>query len=147
MLSPPGAEPTDEPAELPARRSPYIRILIGVAIGLVIWILLPRLPREQTVIFALGPNSHKLSRLDVEWEALGGESPEHEGSLTLNFPAPTPEAPTPERVVRQFRLVDGEYVFRVSGVRRREVAQRTEVTRQVTLDGNAVTLRLEELSH
>jgi hypothetical protein len=139
--------PTDEAGELPARRSPYIRILIGVTIGLVIWLLLPQLPRDQTVIFALGPDSERLARLDVQWETVGSESSEHEGSVTLNFPAPTPDEPTPERVVRQFRLVDGEYVFRVSGVRRGEVAQRTEVTRQVTLDGNAVTLRLEELSH
>jgi hypothetical protein len=141
------SEPTAEPLELPARRSPYIRILIGLAIGLVIWLLLPRLPRDQTVIFALGPDSERLAQLDVHWESVGSESSEHEGSVTLNFPAPTSGKPTPERVVRQFRLVDGEYVFRVSGVRRGEVAQRTEVTRQVTLDGNAVTLRLEELSH
>ena len=139
--------PTEEPAELPTRRSPYIRILIGVAIGLVIWLLLPRLPHDQTVIFVLGPNSHRLARLEVKWEAVESESSEHEGSLTLNFPAPTRGEPTPERVVRQFRLIDGQYVFRVSGVRRGEVARRTEVTRQVTLDGDAVTLRLEELSH
>lgn len=141
------SEPTDEARELPARRSPYIRILIGAAIGLIIWLLLPRLPRDQTVIFALGRDSERLARLDVQWESVGSGSREHEGSVTLNFPAPTSDEPTPERVVRQFRLVDGEYVFRVSGVRRGEVAQRTEVTRQVTLDGSAVTLRLEELSH
>jgi hypothetical protein len=138
---------TDGPRELPARRSPYIRILIGAAIGLVIWLLLPQLPRDQTVIFALGPASERLAQLEVQWESVGSESREHEGSVTLNFPAPTSDEPTPERVVRQFRLIDGEYVFRVSAVRRGEVAQRTEVTRQVTLDGNAVTLRLEELSH
>ena len=121
--------------------------MCGVAVGSVIWLLLPALPRDQTVILALGPNSARLARLDVQWEAVDSASGGHEGSITLNFPAPTSDAPTPERVVRQLRLVDGDYVFRVSGVRRGEVARRTEVTRQVTLDGNAVTLRLEELSH
>lgn len=141
------SDPTDEPPGLPARRSPYTRILIGLAIGCVIWVMLPRLPRDQTVIFALGPESERLSQLEVQWEAVGGESSEHEGSVTLNFPASTPDGRTPERVVRQFRLVDGEYVFRVSAVRRGERAERTEVTRQVTLDGSTVTLRLEDLSH
>lgn len=115
--------------------------------GFVIWQLLPALPRDQTVIFALGPDSDRLAQLEVHWEATSGESSEHEGSVTLNFPAPTRDEPTPERIVRQFRLVDGRYVFRVSGVHRGGVARRTELTRQVTLDGNAVTLRLEELSH
>jgi hypothetical protein len=108
--------------------------------------VLPNVPHDQTVIFALGPEAHRLSQLDVRWEAKG-ESSEHVGNITLNFPAPTRERPTPERVVRELRLIHGEYEFRVSGVRRDGQARRTEVTRQVRLEGEPVTLRLEELSH
>jgi hypothetical protein len=48
--------------------------------------------------------------------------------------------------VRQFRLANGEYEFRVAARLRTEAVERTEVTRRVTLEGNAVTLRLEELT-
>lgn len=146
MLAP-GVEPTGEPAEEPRRRSPLVRILIGALIALLIWALLPQLPRDQTVILALGPESERLSQLNLHWETAEGESSEHTGSLTLNFPPPGAGQPTPERIVRQFRLIHGEYVFQVSGVRRDAPARRTEVTRRVTLDGTTVTLRLEELTH
>ena len=74
----------------------------------------------------------------MQWETVTGD---HEGKLTLNFPAPTPE-----RVVRQFRMKDGAYAFRITAVHRDVIPNRTELVRQVTLDGNSITLNLDELS-
>jgi hypothetical protein len=113
---------------------------------------MPRLPQDQTVIFALGPQAGRLSQLEVQWEAVGTQSSEHEGRVILNFPAPTaeratPDRGTPERIVRQFRLANGEYAFRVSGVHRDALRPRTEVTRHLALEGKTVTLNLDELSH
>jgi hypothetical protein len=135
----PGSDDTGEEAsESPARRSPYLRILIGGAVAAVVWLVLPAVPRDQTIVFDLGKNGQSVAQLDVHWQ-----SPEsdHQGKLTLNFPAPTPE-----RVVRQFRMTDGPYAFRITAVRRDATRSRTEVVRQVTLDGNSLTLNLDELS-
>jgi hypothetical protein len=134
----PSNDDAGEAAESPARRSPYVRILIGAALAMVVWLVLPAVPRDQTIVFELGRNSENVAQLDVHWQ-----SPEsdHEGKLTLNFPAPTPE-----RVVRQFRMTDGPYAFRITAVRRDATRSRTEVVRQVTLDGNSLTLNLDELS-
>jgi hypothetical protein len=107
-------------------------------VALLGWQLLPHVPHEQTVIFALGAGSARVERLEVVWEAEGQPG---EGRLVLNFPSSAPE-----RVVRQFRLANGEYEFRVVARLRSEAVERTEVARRVTLEGNAVTLRLEELT-
>jgi hypothetical protein len=102
------------------------------------WRLLPIVPREQNVIFALGDGSGRVAQLEVQWQA---EGQDHEGRLVLNFPAPPPD-----RVVRQFRLAQGQYEFRVIARLRSEKGERTQAIRRVTLDGNTVTLRLEELT-
>jgi hypothetical protein len=138
VLAPTGAEPLGPPQDPPARRSPYLKLLIAVGVSLLLWVLLPHLPQDQTLIFVLGERADRVAQLDVQWEAIGKD---HEGSLTLNFPAPTPE-----RVVRQFRLTDGEYVFRVRALRRDSQTERAEVSRRATLDGNSVSLHLEELT-
>ena len=119
-------------------RSAYTRILVAAGVVLLGWQLVPRVPHHQTVIFALGKGAAQVAQLEVVWEAEGQPG---EGRLVLNFPA----AP-PERLVRQFRLANGEYQFRVAARLRTETVERTEVTRRVTLEGNAVTLRLEELT-
>ena len=140
------------------RQSLYRRLLVLGAAGLLIWWVLPGVPHDQTVIFALGDQSARVSQLEVHWEKLGTD---HAGQLTLNFPS-APAAPqgateptsalsspswdTPSNVARQFRLSDGEYSFRVSARRTGLSNGRTEVTRQVTLDGNTLILRLEELT-
>jgi hypothetical protein len=111
---------------------------VAAGVALLAWQLLPHVPHEQTVILALGAGAPRISQLEVSWEAEGQPG---EGRLVLNFPAPPPE-----RLVRQFRLANGEYEFRVAARLRTEVVERTEVTRRVTLEGNAVTLRLEELT-
>ena len=67
--------------------------------------------------------------------------PDDEGKLILNFPVPTPG-----RVVRQFRMIDGPYAFRITAMHRDATRSRTELVRQVTLDGNSLTLNLDELS-
>lgn len=143
MLAPNVDEPTGESAERPARRSPYLRILVGAGVALLFWLLLPKVPHDQTVVFELGAGAASFAQLEIQWQALDAE---HEGHLTLNFPATRAGSPTPERVVRQFRLTDGPYAFRVMALHRDALRNRTEVTRQVTLDGSPVTLRLEELS-
>lgn len=138
MLAPRDDEFADDSAESPARRSPYVKLLVGVALaGAVAW-LLPKVPHDQTIVFELGENAASVSQLDVYWES---ETSEHEGKLTLNFPAPTPE-----RVVRQFRMTDGPYAFRITAQHRDAIRNRTEVVRRVTLDGNSLTLHLDELS-
>lgn len=103
---------------------------------LIGWRLLPHVPHDQTVIFALGDGAERIRQLEVQWRAEGRD---HEGRLVLNFPVP-PAA----RVARQFRLAHGDYEFRVSA--RSDAGERTEATRRVTLEGNTVTLRLEELT-
>ena len=105
---------------------------------LIGWRLLPRVPHDQTVIFALGNGAERVRQLEVQWRA---EGQDHEGRLVLNFPSP----PT-ARVARQFRLAHGDYEFRVTAHLRSESDDRAEVTRRVTLEGNTVTLRLEELT-
>jgi hypothetical protein len=138
VLAPSGDQPTDDSAASPARRPLYSRLLVGAAVAGLFWLLAPRLPHDQTVVFELGEHARDIGRLDVQWESASGE---HEGKLTLNFPAPTPE-----RVVRQFRMTDGDYAFRITAVHRDATPSRTELVRQVTLDGNNITLRLDELS-
>ena len=144
MLPSTGAEPASESTKiaepkLAGRRSPYVRLLVGAAVALVFWLLLPQLPQEQTLVFSLGPDARRVAQLEVQWEGL--DSP-HEGHLTLNFPAPTPE-----QVVRQFRLTDGKYSFRITALTRDAPSRRTELTRQVTLDGSTLILNVQELTH
>ena len=110
-------------------------ILFAMLIG---WRLLPRVPHDQTVIFALGDGAAQVEQLEVQWRA---EGQDHEGRLVLNFPAPSTS-----RVARQFRLANGDYEFRVTARLRSRGGDRVEATRRVTLEGNAVTLRLEELT-
>ena len=138
MLAPSGDGLGEESAESPARRSPYVRLLIGGAVAALFALLLPDLPHDQTVVFELGKGAASISRLDVQWESVSGE---HEGKLTLTFPGPTPE-----RVVRQFRMTDGPYAFRITALHRDVIPNRTELVRQVTLEGNSLTLHLDELS-
>ena len=153
MLAP-GDDPlAEESAESPARRSISTKLLIGGLAALLAWWVLPRVPHDQTIVFDLGENAARVSQLEVHWRALGGgdegrvaepssdDGAEHEGQLTLNFPEPTPE-----RVVRQFRMTDGAYAFRITAFHRDAFRNRTEVVRQVTLDGNSLTLHLDELS-
>jgi hypothetical protein len=166
VLAPGDDHLADESAESPARRSPYAKLLIGGLVAALVWWVLPRVPHDQTIVFDLGKNAASVSQLEVHWHALGdaaertgGDTPEgedtaphedtaepedaaeHEGKLVLNFPAPTPE-----RVVRQFRMTDGAYAFRITAFHRDPFRNRTEAVRQVTLDGNSLTLHLDELS-
>jgi hypothetical protein len=138
VLAPRDDELAGDSAESPARRLPYAKALIGVALAAAVAWALPKVPHDQTVVFELGENAASVSQLDVRWES---ETGEHEGTLTLNFPAPTPE-----RVVRQFRMTDGPYAFRITAQHRDAIRNRTEVVRRVTLDGNSLTLHLDELS-
>jgi hypothetical protein len=138
VLAPRDDELADDSAESPARRSPYAKLFLGVVLAALVAWLLPKVPHDQTIVFELGQNAASVARLDVYWEA---ENAEHEGKLTLNFPAPTPE-----RVVRQFRMTDGPYAFRITAQHRDAIRNRTEVVRRVTLDGNSLTLHLDELS-
>jgi hypothetical protein len=163
-----------------ARQSIYTKLLVAAAVGLLIWWALPGVPRDQTVIFALGEDSGRVSRLEIHWERVGTD---HLGQVTLNFPgapaspvratgttsapegAPPPDPrdgsprdgavasasqsstrPTPQRIVHHFRLADGEYSFRISARRTGVANEQTEVTRRVTLNGNTLILRLEELT-
>ena len=144
MLPSTDAEPAGDAAKiakapLSGRHSPYIRLLVGAALALAFWLLLPQLPKDQTVIFSLGPDARRLAQLEVQWDGLDND---HEGHLTLNFPSPTPE-----RVVRQFRLTDGKYSFRITALTRDAASRRTELTRQVTLDGSTLILHVQELTH
>ena len=99
--------------------------------------VLPVIPHDQTITFELGERAAGVSSLEVYWEAEGSEQ---DGKVVLNFPVPTPE-----RVVRQFRMTDGSYAFRITAVHRDATRSRTELVRQVRLDGNSITLRLDEL--
>jgi hypothetical protein len=137
-LLPESPSEQQETRQVPRLRSVYTRILVAAGVALLGWQLVPHVPHDQTVIFALGAGAARVSRLEVVWEAEGQAS---EGRLVLNFPVPPPE-----RLVRQFRLAHGEYEFRVAARLRTEAVERTEVTRRVTLEGNPVTLRLEDLT-
>jgi hypothetical protein len=138
VLAPTGAEPPGPPPELPARRSLYPKLLVAGTVALLLWVLVPRLPQDQNLVFALGPHAERVSQLEVEWEAVGKE---HAGSLTLNFPSLSSE-----RVARQLRLANGDYTFRVSARRRDAPSQRPEVTRNLKLEGGTLILHLEDLS-
>jgi hypothetical protein len=138
VLAPRDDELADDSAESPALRLPYAKAVLGVVLaGLAAWVL-PQVPHDQTIVFDLGKSAASVSQLDVHWQA---EDDEREGKLTLNFPAPTPE-----RVVRQFRMTDGAYAFRITAQYRAANRNRTELVRRVTLDCNSLTLHLDELS-
>ena len=134
----PGGVPPDEGTAKPRFGAVYKRLLVGAAVAALGWTVLPKLPHEQTVIFALGRDVGQLSQLEVLWEA---EGQDHEGRLLLNF-----DSTPPDHVVRQFRLADGEYEFRVAAHWRDRAGERTEVIRRVRLEGSTVTLRCEELT-
>lgn len=136
-LSPGGVPPNAGPAK-PRFGAVYKRLLVGATVAALGWSLLPKLPHEQTVIFALGRDAARLSQLEVLWVA---EGQDHEGRLLLNF-----DSTPPDHVVRQFRLADGNYEFRVAARWRDRASERTEVTRRVRLEGSSVTLRCEELT-
>jgi len=138
VLAPRDDELSGDSAESPARRAPYAKLVIGVVVATLVAWLLPEVPHDQTIVFELGRSASSVSQLDVHWQEEDGE---HEGKLTLNFPAPTPE-----RVVRQFRMTDGAYAFRITAQHRAAIRSRTELVRRVTLDGNSLTLNLDELS-
>jgi hypothetical protein len=138
VLAPRSADPAGDSAASPARRSLLTRLLVGAAVAVLAVQLMPAIPHDQTIIFELGARASNVSSLEVYWEAEGAE---HDGRVVLNFPAPTPE-----RVVRQFRMTDGAYAFRITAVHRDATRSRTELVRQVRLDGNSsITLRLDEL--
>jgi hypothetical protein len=137
VLAPRDGDIPPEAPDAPARRSPYQRLLVGVGVALIAWLLVPAVPHDQTLIFALGAGAPKLAQLEVSWETGAG----HQGGFTLNF-----DAEPPARVVRQLRLANGQYAFHVSARRRDVPGERTEVSRRVTLDGSTQTLRLEELT-
>jgi hypothetical protein len=132
------SEPAPDSDRGAAPRSAYLRILVVAAVAAALWFLMPGVPLDQTVIFALGPHAGRLERLEVSWEATQSE---HIGGLTLNF-----EQAVPERLPRKLRLPNGEYWFRARAQHRNERVERTEVVRRVTLDGSTLTLRLEELT-
>jgi hypothetical protein len=132
--------PEPEESAAPRRHAPYLRLLIVVAMALSGWLLLPRVPHDQTVIFDLGPHAARLARLEVSWEA---QATDHEGRLLLNFPSPSA---APEHLSRQFRLADGDYEFRLRATSREASNAPTEATRHVHLEGSAVRLRVEELA-
>ena len=134
----PAAPEQSEAPRAPRLRSAYKRVLVAAGVAVLGWQLLPHVPHDQTVIFALGSGASHISQLEVLWEAQGRD---HEGRLVMNFPRPPPE-----RLVRQFRLADGEYEFRISARLAGEKGERTEAIRRVMLEGNTVTLRLEELT-
>ena len=138
--APPEPDPAkpDEAPRAPRLSSAYKRVLLVIGAMLIGWRLLPLVPHDQNVIFALGDDAGRVEQLEVQWRA---EGQDHEGRLVLNFPGPPPA-----RVARQFRLAHGDYEFRVSARLRSEKGERTEATRRVTLEGNTVTLRLEELT-
>jgi hypothetical protein len=135
---PPGGVPPDASPAKSRFGAVYRRLLVGAAVAALGWAVLPKLPHEQTVIFALGRDAAKLSQLEVLWET---EGQDHQGRLLLNF-----DSTPPDHVVRQFRLADGEYEFRVAARWRDTASERTEVTRRVRLEGSTVTLRCEELT-
>jgi len=137
VLAPRTDEPAGDSSESPAQRSILKRLLVGGAAAALFALMLPAVPHDQTIVFELGEHAANVSSLEVLWEAEGSE---HEGKMLLNFPAPTPE-----RVVRQFRMTDGSYAFRITAVHRDATRSRTELVRQVRLDGNSLTLRLDEL--
>jgi hypothetical protein len=137
VLAPRDDDATGDSPESPRRRSIVTRLLVGGVAAALFASLLPAVPHDQTIVFELGARASDVSRLEVLWEAEGSE---HEGKVVLNFPAPTPE-----RVVRQFRMTDGSYAFRITAVHRDATRSRTELVRQVRLDGNSITLRLDEL--
>jgi len=137
VLAPRSADPTGDSAQSPARRSLLTRLLVGAAVAALATQVLPVIPHDQTITFELGERAAGVSSLEVYWEAEGSEQ---DGKVVLNFPVPTPE-----RVVRQFRMTDGSYAFRITAVHRDATRSRTELVRQVRLDGNSITLRLDEL--
>jgi hypothetical protein len=135
---------------VPVEREQPIRILprlaLGVGAALLVWVLLPGVPREQTLLLALGACAPRIVELSLGWKSLAHG---HEGGLTLHH-----RSGAPERIARQLRLVDGDYHVSVSARLRAPAgrdpgqsagSERTETTRRVTLEGNTVTLRLPEL--
>ena len=98
------------------------RIARGVLILGVVALLLylgPRWPREQTLLFRLGPSGAAVTRLEASWVKEGNA--ELAGGMTLDFPDAAPDT-----VRHTVSLPNGEYTVTV------------ELTRQASPDGSNV---------
>ncbi len=116
------------------RRAARFVLLFGLALAAVY--LLPRLPREQTLVFHV-PENH-VERLDVSYTPRG-ES-EASGGFTLTFPDTTPRD-----VRHSVELPNGDYELSIeltpdqSGVAR---DRETRFERRVTLAGGETIISL-----
>ncbi len=110
-------------------------LVIGL-IALATW-LGPHWPREQQLVFRLGPSHDNVTRLEASWVRQGDE--EVQGGFTMNFPDPPPET-----VRHTLSLPNGEYTVTVELTRKRSGDTRTKTTwaRRVTLGGKETTLPL-----
>ncbi len=111
-------------------------VLVLGAVTLVLY-LGPRWPREQELVFELGPSRGDLTRLEASWSKEG--DPEVGGGMTWDF-----QGPPPESVRRTLSLPNGQYMITVeltykgSGNTR----PKTSWARRVILGGTRTTLQL-----
>jgi hypothetical protein len=115
----------------PPRRTRRLlaKILLFAGLALAAVQLFSKLPREQTLHFALdGP----ITRFDATFAPAGQTSPV--GGFSLTFP----ERPA-RRVRHQVSLANGEYVFSVEVS---STSSQKSYTRRVSLSGGETLIRL-----
>jgi hypothetical protein len=101
--------------------------------------LLVNWPREQPLVFRLGPNRERITRIQAAWTRTTETEPA--GGVTLEFPAPPPK-----EVRQRIRVPDGDYLVSVELTLRDPSGkpQETSWTGRVTLRGHETTLLVDD---
>lgn len=88
-----------------------LRVALGVGVALAVWVLLPGVPREQTLILDLGRCAAEIEELSLRW---GTPDDPRAGGATLRFDAEAGGRRAPQKLVRRLRRADGELTVWVS---------------------------------
>ncbi len=115
----------------PSRRRLIGKLLLVAGILLIVSFGMPEVPRSQTLVLDLRSH-HELESVAVALTRLG----QTEAARGFRLPLRT----TRQRITHVVELPHGRYDARVS-LRDRKGGE-THLSRRVTLDGDAVTLRL-----
>lgn len=116
-----------------------LRLLLLLALALALWPISRSFPHEQTLLLKLGPESQRIVEISLGWS----QDSQPLGGARLRF-----DSGAPERVVQVLDLANGAYNFTFDLVKRDVDGStvKTLLQRQVTLEGQTVTIYLEEPS-
>ncbi len=137
----PGGDPFS-PLPRRTRFSAARRLLVGAAVALVAWKLLPAVPRKQELTIDLGERSETIRALSLTWVSVESG---HEGGVRWRYPRGAPR-----RVTHSLSLLDGAYELRLAARRSHASdeagGEETELRRRVTLEGRPTLVWAQSLT-